>query len=116
MNQIHDLDQKFNIGSELVDKLQSYFEQNVATMDTSSSMDMDYLLTILPASIKIELTKFLHKGNIHIIDFLKNRPDSFYLNYLEKFRPVRFEKGDLIFERGKKPREIYMSFNGRIIN
>lgn len=88
----------------------------MATLDTTSSMDMDYLLTILPASIKIELTKFLHKGNILIIDFLKNRPDSFYLNYLEKFRPVRFEKGDLIFERGKKPREIYMSFSGKIIN
>ena len=85
-------------------------------MDSTSSMDMDYLLTILPASIKIELTKFLHKNNIHIIEFLRNRPDSFYLNYLEKFRPVRFEKGDLIFEAGKKPREVYLSFGGKIIN
>ena len=70
----------------------------------------------MPASIKIELNKFLHRKNIELIHFLRNRPDSFYLNYLERFRPVRFDKGDLIFEADKKPREIYLSFKGKIIN
>ena len=60
-------------------------------MDSSSMMDMAYLLDILPAAIKIELSVFLNKDAIATIDFLKKRPDSFYLNYLEKFRPMRFD-------------------------
>ena len=56
INMIHDLDQKFNIGSDLVDKLTNYFEQNIAAMDASSAGDISYLLEILPAAMKIELS------------------------------------------------------------
>ena len=38
------------------------------------------------------------------------------MNYLEKFRPMRFDKGDVIFEKGKKPREIYVNFGGKMLN
>jgi len=36
LRQINDLDMKFNIGSELVEKLQLYFENNVNSLDSST--------------------------------------------------------------------------------
>jgi len=116
INMIHDLDQKFSIGSDLVDKLTNYFEQNVAAMDASSAGDISYLLEILPAAMKIELSQFLNRQALETIRFLQERPDSFYLNYLEKFRPVRFDKGDIICEKGKKPREVFVNFGGCMLN
>ena len=50
--QINELDEKFNIGSELVDRLQNYFEQN-ASLGSDSAQDMGYLFGLLPASLKI---------------------------------------------------------------
>ena len=64
INQIHDLDQKFNIGPELVEKLTNYFEQNVAALDSGAAEDISYLLEILPASIKIQLSIFLNDNAI----------------------------------------------------
>lgn len=29
---------------------------------------------------------------------------------------MRFDKGDVIFEKGKKPREIYVNFGGKMLN
>ena len=29
---------------------------------------------------------------------------------------MRFDKGDVIFEKGKKPREIYVNFGGKMFN
>ena len=36
LRQINELDMKFNIGSELVEKLQLYFENNVNSLDSST--------------------------------------------------------------------------------
>ena len=77
---------------------------------------MNYLFEVLPASLKIQLIRFLNAEAIKAIDFLKNRSDTFYLNYLEKFKPMRFDKDDIIFERGQKAREIFLSIKGEIIN
>ena len=43
--------------------------------------------------------KFLHRDAIEKIDFLKDRPDLFYLNYLEKLNPMRFDIEENIFEK-----------------
>ena len=52
IRQVHELDEKFNIGPDLVDRLLVYFEQNVG-MAGSSQQDMGYLFDVLPASLKI---------------------------------------------------------------
>ena len=54
----------------------------------------------------------MNRQALRTIHFLRERPDSFYLNYLEKFRPVRFDKGDIICEKGRKPREFFINFGG----
>ena len=58
----------------------------------------------------------MNREAIEIVDFLKNRSDPFYLNYLEKFKPMRFDKDDIIFEKGQKAREIFLSIKGEMIN
>jgi len=77
---------------------------------------MGYLFSLLPASLKIQLTRFLNKDAIERIPFLQNRADTFYLNYLEKFKPMRFDKDDIIFERDQKSREIFLNIKGEIVN
>lgn len=53
LRQINDLDMKFNIGAELVEKLQLYFENNINSLDSSTQNDMDYIFKLLPATLKI---------------------------------------------------------------
>lgn len=40
----------------------------------------------------------------------------FHLNYLEKLNPMRFDKGELIFEKGQKPKEIFLNLGGLMKN
>lgn len=72
IRQIHDLDSKFNIGLDLVDKLQLYFEQNEKSLETSAIYDMSYLMKILPANLKIQLAKLLHQDAIARVKFLQD--------------------------------------------
>ena len=51
---MHELDEKFNIGPDLVERLLVYFEQNVS-MGGQSQQDMGYLFDVLPAPLKIQL-------------------------------------------------------------
>jgi len=60
--------------------------------------------------------KFLHKEAIEKIEFLKDRPDLFYLNYLEKLNPMHFYMEENIFEIGQKSREVYLILSGQIKN
>ena len=113
--QINELDEKFNIGPDLVDKLLEYFENNVSMAGTSAE-DMGYLFSLLPASLKIQLNRFLNKDAIERVPFLQNRSDTFYLNYIEKFKPMRFDQDDIIFERAQKSREIFLNIKGEMIN
>jgi hypothetical protein len=76
-----------------------YFEQASEKLD-SGSEDMNFLLDILPGNLKIPLVKFIHKDAIKKIPLLQNRPDSFYLNYMEKFTYMRFDFGETLYEKG----------------
>ena len=69
IRQVHDLDEKFNIGPDLVDKLLIYFEQNISVAG-SSEQDMEFLFEVLPAPIKIQLLRFLNKEAIDKVAFL----------------------------------------------
>ena len=102
-------------GGHLVDRLLVYFENNVS-MASSSQQDMGYLFEVLPAALKIQLIRFLNREAIERVPFLGNRSDAFYLNYLEKFKPMRFDKDDIIFERSQKAREIFLVINGEILS
>ena len=77
---------------------------------------MGNLFKLLPATLKIQLQKFLHKDSIEAVPFLQDRPDTFILNYLDKFKPMRFDHGDVIFEEKKKAREIFLNIGGEILN
>jgi hypothetical protein len=100
----------------LVEKLQLYFELNTKSLDKSTSQDMYYLFKLLPATLKINLSKFLNKDAIEVAPFLQDRPDTFILNYLDKFQPMRFEVDDVIFEANSKSREMYINIGGEILN
>jgi len=60
--------------------------------------------------------KFLQKEAIEKIEFLKDRPDLFYLNYLEKLHPMHFDMEENIFEKDQKSREVYLILSGVIKN
>lgn len=75
-----------------MEKLKSYFENNEIISETQSTFDIAHILRILPANLKIKLVQFMYKDTINQIPFLQKRPDTFYLHYLEKLKPMRFEK------------------------
>jgi CRP-like cAMP-binding protein len=77
---------------------------------------MGYLFKLLPATLKIQLSKFLNRDAIALVPFLQNRPDTFYLNYLEKLKPMRFDKGDVVFEKGQKSQEIFINIGGDLLD
>lgn len=91
-----------------------YFEQNEQSLSLNTQFDMSYLLTILPANLKIQLTRFLHKDTIAQIPFLEARSDRFYLSYLEKLKPMRFDPYQLIWEKDQKPKHVYFLLQGII--
>lgn len=51
-----------------------------------------------------------------MVPFLQNRSDTFILNYLDKFKPMRFDNGDVIFEANAKAREMYVNVGGEVLN
>ena len=58
----------------------------------------------------------MNKDAIDLVPFLQDKPDTFVLNYLDKFKPMRFEKGDVIFEKGHKSREIFINIGGELLD
>lgn len=104
------------MGAELVEKLTLYFEQNAKQLELKSSMEMGYLLTILPANLKCQLAKFLNRDAIEAVPFLQDRSDTFYLNYLEKLTPMAFERSDVLFTKGQAPKAVFISLGGQIRN
>lgn len=67
-------------------------------------------------NLKIQLTRFLYKETIEKIEFFKNRSNRFYLSFLEKLKPMRFDSYQLIWDKGSKPKSVYFILKGRINN
>ena len=82
----------------------------------SSNFEISYLLNILPANLKIQLTRFMYKDSIAKVPFLQKRSDRFYLTYMEKLKPMRFDPYQLIWEKGQRPKDVYMILGGIITN
>ena len=70
IQQIDQLDQKFKIGANLVDKLTNYFANYNADLEIETNQEMSYLLKILPSTLKTQLAKFLYQDAITVNRFL----------------------------------------------
>lgn len=92
----------------------AYFEQNSAVKNYDQELVND-LTAMLPATLKIALLRFLNKESIQNVKFLQNRSDTFYLNYLEKFKPMHFDKEEILYEKGHKAREVFISTSGEML-
>ncbi len=77
---------------------------------------MSYLLRILPTNLKTQLAIFLYKDAIKAIRFLQKRKKSFYETYLDKLKPMRFDKHTVIFEKGSRANEVYLVMSGVVLN
>lgn len=64
------MDTQFNIGAELVQRLEQYFEQNESTMDVVAEGEISEIILLLPDNLKFELTYFVNKESIEKIPFL----------------------------------------------
>lgn len=116
--QISDLDTQFNIGQELVNRLEIYFANNESQMDLTAQEDVQSIMDCLPDNLKVELTMHVNASYIQGIEFLRNRPQKFYLDVLadNKLSPMRFDQDDIIFSVGQVAREVYLIVNGEILN
>jgi predicted PurR-regulated permease PerM len=70
IQQIDQLDSKFKIGADLVEKLTSYFTNYNSDIEYETNQEMSYLLKILPATLKTQLAKFLYQDAIFVNRFL----------------------------------------------
>jgi len=64
------MDQKFKIGTALVDKLSNYFNNFNAEQEFETNQEMSYLLKILPSTLKTQLAKFIYADAIVVNKFL----------------------------------------------
>ena len=74
------------------------------------------MLRILHANLKLALTLFLNRDPINSMKFLQKRKDSFYINYMDKLKPMRFDERDIIYEKGSASREIFLLLGGTMLN
>ena len=70
IQQIDQLDQKFQIGQDLVEQLTAYFNSNNLELEVETNQEMSYLLKILPSTLKTQLAKFLYNDVIFVHRFL----------------------------------------------
>lgn len=89
---------------------------NGKDIQIDSSAAMAGLLKILPAGIKLEMSKFLYRGLIKQSSFFKDRPDVFYLIYLEKLKPMKLDRGEIVMSKGQKTRDVFFLLSGEIIS
>ena len=98
---IRQFEKKFKLDEHLIKQIKYFFKQHhESKLDAVVSLDMSYLLKILPQMVKAQLLMFLYREPIQNIVFLKNRIPSFYEQYLEELKPMRFEKDTVILETG----------------
>jgi hypothetical protein len=116
IQQIDQLDQKFKIGANLVDKLVNYFNNYNADLEIETNQEMSYLLKILPSTLKTQLAKFLYQDAIKVHRFLDDRDDNFYSRYLEDLKSDRFVKDDIIAKKGNTPDFVFFIMNGVVHN
>jgi hypothetical protein len=73
-------------------------------------------LRILPSNLKTSIAVFLYRDAIHSVKFLQNRDHTFYESYLDKLRPLRINKNDIILKEGTRPKEVMFVMSGNVLN
>jgi hypothetical protein len=73
---------------------------------------MNELIKLLPGNLRIELVRFRFRVLLQKFAFLNNRSNTFLLDYLEKLKPIHYEKGDLIMKIRSRPQEILFCIEG----
>ena len=117
IQQIEHLDQQFQIGPELVEKLTNYFTNgHKSELEMETNQEISYLLQLLPSTLKTQLAKFLYMEAIETNRFLQNRDDNFYSKYLEELQSEKFNANDLICKQGSAPEFVYFIMNGVVKN
>ncbi len=71
---------------------------------------------MLTPSLKGQLTLFLYRDAIQRVPFLQGREPKFYLEYLDKLEPVKFQKETVMLKRGTLPQRMYFIVKGRVLN
>jgi hypothetical protein len=104
------------IPADLVEKLKTYFENNEEALEVQTKFDISHILRVLPANLKIKLVKFMYRETIQQIPLVQDRHDTFYLHYLEKLKPMRFEKEELLMIKDTKPLELFFIMKGEVGN
>lgn len=85
----------------MVDKLSDYFNNHNTELEIQTTEEMDYLLKILPTTLKTQLAKFLYQDAILTNKLLQFRDDHFYSKYLEELKTERFNQGDPVTKAGQ---------------
>ena len=116
VTQIIELDQKFFIGQELVEKLTNYVTGHDQDLEVETNQEMSYLLKILPSTLKTKLAKFMYYDVINVFKFLQDREDDFYSKFLEELEHKKFTRSDIISVVGKQPEYVYFIMNGVVQN
>lgn len=116
ITQIDQLDKKFNIGNQLMEKLLEFFQNHNTDTHLENNKEMSLILKALPSSLKTHMAKFMYQDAILIHRFLQDRDDAFYSHYLEELQVERFSQSDLIAQAGTQPQFVLFIMNGVVKN
>jgi hypothetical protein len=62
------------------------------------------------------LALFLYQDAIREIPFLHNRDQEFYLDYLDKLIPLKFQQDTVIIKQKTKPEGVLFILRGEVVN
>jgi CRP-like cAMP-binding protein len=77
---------------------------------------MQEILLLLTPSLKGQLTMFLYRDAILRIPFLQGRDPQFYLLFLDKLEPVKFQRETVMLKKGTVAQRLYFIVKGRVLN
>lgn len=58
----------------------------------------------------------MYKDAIHRIPFLQGRDPKFYLQYLDKLEPLKFQKDTVMLKRGTVAQRLFFIVKGKVLN
>eukprot|EP00347_Sterkiella_histriomuscorum_P004458 403360386 len=110
------MEKVYKVDEKVLTKIKFFFKEHESNLDLSNNLEMSYLLRILPTNLKTQLAIFLYKDAINAIKFLQNRKNTFYEQYLDKLKPMRFDRDTVILEQGNRSNEVCLIMSGQVLN
>lgn len=81
----------------------------------SKEIQVDYLLSILPAHLKSEVSYYLFKDAIDVVKVFQDKDQRFYGEYLNKFESMHIHSQTTFAKEGDLPQEVYFLLTGCIL-